>query len=1341
MESESKPIADSRRPTTLLKTYLKRLTNLSTRNKSLLLSRLSAEQFLDLHEADFLLSKPSFDILSQLIQRKNRIPICDVQDPRFEKVNEVSKRLRRIARTERFIEEERGARDLYVGYPFVRGKFADGSVVHAPLLFFPVTLRLDREQWCLFARDDAEVSLNRSFALAYAQFNEARVPDEILEKNFEDFPKEPLEFRTALYEWLKESPFRLNFNQQLFENILQPFEVLKSSDLQSLEKNGELKLYPEMVLGIFPQAGSYLVPDYNYLLQEADQEDFTMPLFNLTAEPEGGAELTSDSVPNQALREEQILTPLPVDLSQENVIRLVKQGESVVVQGPPGTGKSQLICNLMADFAAQGKRVLLVCQKRAALDVVHQRLQTLHLGLFTALIHDFRNDRAELYRQIATQIDKVEEYQALNQSLDAVFLDREFTKNSRLIDQTVQELEEFRTALFDETESGLSVKELYLSSDPDGIRVDLQAYYRNFPLNETDDYRRRLTSYATYNQKIDPKHTWYDRKSFAGYGLGNLRHIEEKLTTWLPFFQTQKEQFEKITSTSFSMAFISDKAENVERINDLANLITDTPTFQLFQRYLTDQQPATNRLPFVRQITDTFEGWRTDGSGVESTLAASELPIFRLQLAKAISAKASAVKGQWWEWFGKEKDTIIRVSHANGLSTRLDDLQRLEVGLNNRLELEQWLQSPFLNFRPGDLDPAISFEEGHLLFFQKAEQAADAVVRIHRKPWEKVLTDLASRAASVSAFQKSLHEILSWLNEWERQEAAMLKFLTESQWQKMLSEPVAYTSQLRHDLRANFDALVEMDKIANSFSSVEAEVTGLVLHKAKEVKSQENTAIAIFENSLRLAWIEHIEAKYPMLRAVSSLKMSEWEQQLQSAIERKQSLSRDITLMKLREFTYESVENNRLGNRTTYRELAHQTTKKRNIWPIRKVVEAFSDEVFRLVPCWMASPEAVSTLFPMEAGLFDLVIFDEASQCYAEYGLPAVYRGKQVVITGDSKQLPPSDLYRVRYEENLDEEVPVASEIDSLLDLAAQTLTQRQLTGHYRSSSLDLIDFSNQHFYKSTLRLLPDFKHVNDAEPGIHYMHVDGVWEKNTNPVEAQRVLELVRELSESKLSIGIVTFNFHQQQLIQDLLEKEKVAAEGLFVKNIENVQGDERDVIIFSIGYAPDERGKLAMQFGTLNTQGGENRLNVAVTRARQRVYVVTSLLPNQLRTEQTANAGPKLLKAYLQYALDVSEGHYRPQTAPNSTFRSEWLLKDRISEQIPEYRKELPFADLTLRSADDTYEGLVLTDDDLYFGSLSVKEPHAYLPMILRTKHWPFRRIYSREYWFRKDSVYRG
>lgn len=210
-----------------------------------------------------------------------------------------------------------------------------------------------------------------------------------------------------------------------------------------------------------------------------------------------------------------------------------------------------------------------------------------------------------------------------------------------------------------------------------------------------------------------------------------------------------------------------------------------------------------------------------------------------------------------------------------------------------------------------------------------------------------------------------------------------------------------------------------------------------------------------------------------------------------------------------------------------------------------------------------------------------------------------------------------------------------------------------------------------------------------------------------------------------------MVTFNFYQQAAIQDALEQEIALPEGLFVKNIENVQGDERDIIIFSMGYAPDEKGRISMQFGTLNMQGGENRLNVAVTRAREKIYFVTSLWPSQLQTENTANEGPKLLRAYMDYALQVSEGKYEPVPLAAGQFRSDWLLKERLVRQNPMLGKELPFGDITVKE-EGAYKGLVLTDDDLYHYSKSSKEPHAYLPLLLRLKNWPFRRVYSREYW---------
>ena len=253
----------------LLKTYLKRLTNLTSRNRSLLLLNLPQRQFFDLHSLDFVNHKPSFDLVAQLLEQKRSIKLCAVLDPRFEKNNELSKQLAQVARTQRLIEEERGAEDLYVGYPFVKGKLNDGTVVRCPLLFFPVSLIQKNNEWILEKRE-ADISLNRSFLLAYAHFNQQKVEDELLEQSFEDFSKNTLEFRTQLYEFLKESMLEINFNQELFTDKLIDFEKLTKTELEESERKGELKLYQQAILGIFPQAGSYLVPDYEELINSSE---------------------------------------------------------------------------------------------------------------------------------------------------------------------------------------------------------------------------------------------------------------------------------------------------------------------------------------------------------------------------------------------------------------------------------------------------------------------------------------------------------------------------------------------------------------------------------------------------------------------------------------------------------------------------------------------------------------------------------------------------------------------------------------------------------------------------------------------------------------------------------------------------------------------------------------------------------------------------------------------------------------------------------------------------------------------------------------------------------------
>lgn len=1295
----------------LLKTYLRRLTNLTSRNRSLLLLSLPQEQFIDLHSLNFLDNKPSFDYILQLISQKNQIPLCDVQDSRFEKVNEVSKRLRKVARTEDFIEEERGAKDLYVAYPFVKGKFSDGTAVRCPLLFFPVTLKTNGKKWILEQRDEP-VSLNRSFLLAYSYFNHIKLPDEWLEKSFEDFDKDSLAFRTQLYELLKDSPFEINFNQELFQNQLIDFEKLAKADLDTTERNGELKLYPQAVLGIFPQAGSYLVPDYEELIKNAEEGHYELDTFE---------ELFQHATPstNQpSFKEETAFLPFAIDASQEEAIKQVKEGYSIVVQGPPGTGKSQLIANLIADFTARGKKVLVVCQKRVALDTVYQRLQKVMMTDFVALIHDFKNDRKALFEKIAGQIERIEDYQKKNKGLDAIFLERNFTQISRRIDKISEELQSLKDALFDESIAGVSVKELYLSSSLNKPSIDLQDLYRSFRLDELAEFEGKLNRYLQYEAKLQASvgyEFWQLRNSFSKRTFTDLIKIIDTIEAVLDFQQKHGRLFSIVELNQFDEA-------TVQRF---IQFFTNAEVGEIFKVIIQDKKFISNRQFDLEKIYAEIEQLFAN-NGIEQSIAARDLLYRKAQVEKTYAASQSGINWFVWKLFSKDKKEIEVLLAQNQLPLNEAGLSLLDKKINQRIAFED-LKERLAN-KGIEIDAQDSWDttKAHLQNYISANKAYSVYQK--EEFIQRQTNDILSSSKAFSL--KPFKELEKLIAETKRMFVQWQAYLSYPQIESLVVMPDAKQEIINY-LKQNFDLLVEADELKEAFRSIELDLVQRLLNYKNSSLSITDLA-DVFQNSLRLAWTQHIETIYPILRGVSSLKIEQLETELQESVIKKQELSQEILLLKLREQTYQALVLNRLQNVVTYRELQHQTTKKRKLWSVRKLLENHSEEIFKLIPCWMASPESVSAIFPLAGqnptdSLFDLVIFDEASQCFAENGIPAIYRGKQIVIAGDSKQLQPTDLYQIRYDEDVEDE-PVL-EIDSLLDLAAQYLPQAWLKGHYRSHSLDLIDFSNQYFYKNSLQLLPHFAEIRQNKPAISYIKLNGFWENNTNPTEAQKVLEIVQDLKQKAPSktIGVVTFNFKQADLIYQTISP--ILGEGWgVIKNIENIQGDEYDIVIFSIGYAPNIHGKLLMNFGSLNQQGGENRLNVAVTRARESIYIVSSILPHQLQVENAQNQGPKLLKKYLEYALEVSQGNYSPEPHSTEKFNTRWLLKHQLVRNNSGFYLELPFADITVKEA-GSYDSLILTDDDLYYESISPKDAHAYLPISLKAKGWNFKRLWSR------------
>ena len=1327
-----------------LKVFLKRLHNLTARNKSLMLLTLPKEQFLDLHELDFIDGTSSFGIIEQLIARKEQIPLCEVMDPRMEKANELSKVLKKIAKTAAFINEERGSQDLYVGYPMVQGKFVDGTMIKGPLLFFSVQLfsQLDKksktEKWFLTPQDQPP-AFNQSFLLAYSYFNQSPLQEEILEQTFEHFDNDSLVFRTQLYEYLKESPLAINFNKNLFINQLEYFEKQSKADLDLNEGFGQLRLLPQAVLGIFPQSGSYLVPDYETLIDamtekqeladnkprdfSEDEKTYSKALLptekgwdeamlgKSNTKPLDFLFLQAPDYQKNKLKEEHFLTPLAIDASQEMALKMVKNGASLVVQGPPGTGKSQLICNLIADFTAQGKRVLVVSQKRAALDTVFERLALAKMSHFVALVHDFKNDRKTLFAQIFEQIEKLDDYKKVNQSLDAIFLEREFVQNSRNIERIQTILEDFKTALFDNTFCGFSPKELYLSSNPTVLFLKLENQYKYFKINALNQFESPFKQYGAYTKKIKKDFAaWQNRRDFKQFSFGDIPQFEQTIADIVAFKTRLGQQTKVIFDTEISWQEILQIHGQGLLFVEINNGLSNPKQWQIFQELMASKKKLQiqkfNKL--IAQALGFYE------KGIEKTLSISELGYYKNKIKENINKRATLVGNVFWKLFGNNKDIIKDLCQKNNLGDSVQDL----VELLKKIEAKQALATIWQEIKAlllGTITENLATEIPDIVLINTLAQDYNQAYRAFECGQKIVATtDLKSIFDNKGTNLKTL---LVLFDETSTKQSKWQKYLTDFQINALMNG----VNPLDFSLQKAFDFLHDADVLMASFNVQESEMIHLFGDDWQNLN-----------NSVRLAWLQALEEQNPILRSVSSLKMSQLEEELQEAIQKKEALSQEILLLYLREQCYKDVELNRLQNPITYRELKHQVSKKRKVWPLRKLMATCASEVFRLMPCWMASPEAVSAIFPLlpnNERLFDLIIFDEASQCFAEQGIPAMLRGRQVVVAGDSQQLQPNDLYRIRFEDETTEENPDMA-TESLLDLATQYLPQIQLKGHYRSKSLALISFSNQHFYKNSLQLLPHFQDINTPKPPIKYIKVDGLWQHNQNKTEALKVWELVIEIKAEfpEKSIGIISFNQQQQRLIESLAPVD--VSPMTFIKNIENVQGDERDIIVFSVGYAPDSKGKMNMQFGSLNQQGGQNRLNVAVTRAKEQIYLITSILPEQLQVENTLNQGPKLLKSYLAFALKISQA-INITTMNKSDFEPTFTGRKLVDYLSQKGQFQLPFADLTVMQ-NDKYKSLILTDDDLYYESLSAKEAHAYLPIHLTKKQWPFERFWSRNYW---------
>ncbi|MGY1780324.1 DUF4011 domain-containing protein [Geodermatophilus sp. SYSU D01036] len=940
--------------------------------------------------------------------------------------------------------------------------------------------------------------------------------------------------------------------------------------------------------------------------------------------------------------------PVPGDASQLRAVAEAAAGRTFVLEGPPGTGKSQTITNLLTRAVADGKRVLFVAEKRAALDVVARRLEAVGMGPFALDLHDKGSKPAVVRAQIRQALDH-----AVDVDTQGLSTDREDLRSSR------RSLGRYAQRLHEENGGGLSLYTARTALLTAGTEIPALPVPTSFvaatTVEATSTLRELLAGLPDVADQTRPRpgHPWafVDTSAVDVFAVQQAARTVDDAVAGLP---------------SHGPLAATLRAVRTSRDLDALAQLLGGPAVGLDVLDETRSSRWNQATGAVAGEVAAFVAAAHPGLDV-ATPAALDLPLADIHAAATAAAASS--------WFGRKKrliavrdqlapalrpDAVVEPKAVPALAAALLQVQTAVRGLAERAGVVPGLAvppawNPLTDAGRRVLDrqvewlrragAAVESEEGFpgalralLASGPVADPAAAAAIGRARDAFAGLLA--------------ACHTEEERLGSWAGDEGLLTRWAV-TQRERAVEQPGLPSLQRWVD----FLAAVEPLRSAGLTEARDALVAGAL---------PADDAVRAFDRGLAETSVEErrlatgLDAFDPATheRAIRRFTAASRavREHLRSAVPAEVLDSRPFDATK---------SLGRVG--ALQRELA----KQRRGLGVRALLTTYGDLITAVMPCVLVSPDSVSRFFPASAGQFDVVVFDEASQIRVADAIGALGRAEAAVVVGDSKQMPPTTFAEAgsgSADDDVTEEgpEPVVEDEESILSECVQARVPRQwLSWHYRSQDESLIAFSNRQYYENRLSSFPAPVHGRaSAGPdgrGVALVRVDGQFHRSgrgkllrTNPVEAEAVVtEIRRRFAASPdevPSLGVVTFNQQQRAHIEALLRDtgderliealERTDGEGLFVKNLENVQGDERDVILFSTGFSVNERGVLPLNFGPLNRAGGERRLNVAVTRARRQVVVFSSFDPAQLRAEETSSVGIKHLRAYLDLAAQGTD-----------------------------------------------------------------------------------------------------
>lgn len=1058
----------------------------------------------------------------------------------------------------------------------------------------------------------------------------------------------------------------------------------------------------------------------------------------------------------------ELLAPLSADSSQLKAIAAAVEGESFVLHGPPGTGKSQTITNIIAHMVGQGKTVLFVAEKMAALNVVQRRLAQIGLAEFSLELHSNKGNKRSVLEQLGAALESSKRVSSEDWESQGVQLA-----------ETRSKLNSFNEALHAKHANGLSVYEAItlfesVRNAPGVVRLD-SPMLSNASAADIRRWLDAATELQVAGQACGGPHLHPLKElgcqdysaTLKSRAEDALQDCSDKLTAFNESLQSL------IVGLGWTQVPIFTRSR-LHGMSDLCAVLLETPaiTTALLDAELNSA---------VRLLSDVSR------HGVERDSLRAKL--FVDYQPTIISLDAKSAHAEWIE-AGKhwsiprllKQSRIVKQLRNYSVKGRKVNQDRIESDLVQILKLQEeeravqnaaptaspWVAETVWN--QGDAD------------WQAVRGAGE---------WRTKLEQILERLSTEDKGRQDLRALIgrelrsghaSFLRKFEPQlQALAAAYKTFLASERALSDVLFIEWQrieeMAGDKRNWLDVSKELLQVWSThlsglrdwctWQTVRAKGLefglGSLIVAWEAGKLDDKTVLPAWKRALYKGSVEQMMMKDEELNKFSSPLFEDTIRKFASLTDEYEQLTRNEIVARVAS-RVPAISETSANNSSEMGILLRAIRSGGRAMPLRKLVSQVPNLVTRISPCFLMSPLSVAQYLDVATPKFDLVIFDEASQMPTAEAVGAMARGKTVIIVGDPKQLPPTQFFASANRESEDTEL--SQDLESVLDdCLALGMPQGHLLWHYRSRREGLIAFSNRHYYDNRLLTFPS---ADELKRSVQYVFVDGTYDRGRtkqNLGEAKAVVnEIRRRLMDVNLrqqSIGVVTFNLQQKNLIEDLVEEafandpelESAAmscSEPLLIKNLENVQGDERDVILFSIGYGPDETGRVSLNFGPLNRDGGWRRLNVAVSRARQEMMVFSTIHAEQIDASKSRAQGVSGLKAFLSYAekgmstLVVPAESVAVGRRPG--LEREFACQLRTLGYVVEERVGTSEFRVDLAIVDTDHAGRYLlgiaTDGETYRSAATARDRDVLRARVLSELGWRIHSVWSVDWWENPD-----